>query len=1175
MALIETLLVHVGTSVTKAVVRIWLKNPGIVGSVEGVADALSKRTDDIIAKRNARALFENIETDIALRMERFIALEYPGSDDADRNAAAQAVGVALASIDLTVAAIESDLDATRLALAALNGAPLAIGTLGGVATDIARSLLAECCHYIVRIAGALPNFNATATAEMLRREHRILDDIRRVLDAVTQLRLEQSRLSEGGDVEFNNQYRLTLQERLDSNQLFGLHLIGAGARPLGLSNTYVPQALVANSSLKPVEAAIGYAAKLLLVRGEAGLGKTTLMQWLAVQAVKGTLKGSIARWNAVTPFYLRMRDWGDIGEPFPAPEEFLSKSFRLLAGTMPHGWIHYNLRKGALVLVDGIDEVRASRRGKLLNWLRELIKTFPGTSFVVTSRPAALDSVELSAMDSLGSNDAREPVTLEQSLEQTGFRTLLLEPMTLNDSLTLALRWHAAAAHELGNQEKEQLASNERTLCQAIRNRPAIRNLAANPLLCAMMCALSWGLRQHLPDDRMALYRQVLNILLTSRDQDREVGATHASSLDHESKEILLDDLAYWMLRNDYSEVDRGRAEEALKKTLQRLPHLKDPPGALMQELLERSGVLRQPQHGVIDFVHRTFMEYMGARAAVQSHDVGLLVDKARKESWREVIVFAAGHATRTDRDALIRRLLSRPIIHLAVPRAMRLTTVCCLETVSRNLDRLLLQQLHSVAETLFPPNDFEMARLLAPAAAAEPELLEGHHGRNPVVIAACIRSAALVGGERMLSVVESYAKSEGELLDQEIIRAWPAFEQTAFEQRVIIPHDSFFGQRLSKLTPEGAEYAKLFLLLNPSPKIARTVLNKALLRSVNTGSLTVLSASAFRPEEGAVFPDQEEPGEYWSPSLGMRERREEYRHREHIGPQIMRQITRLKSLRALELGKVDPTAIPIMEELTSLTTLSLILEEHANLRPIVSIPRLEAFGIAGDGIVTLALFRSKRTLSKIAVSCSENYNTLDFISTESQLKYVYLEDLHIEDFAPLAELAGLRELAIYRPKRDAFVPYARLQRLRGLQLRSVNPSFLVGLENHPAIEDLRISFCSLDQEIDLKGLGSLNQLTRLHLQNCTLSDCSAAIWQQPLEEVSFHHFRADDFGKLYERLKLRGVNVRYSEYKGPDQSMPELRGWARNASTILEISELERRGPRRRGPGLGDMVNE
>jgi hypothetical protein len=90
MPLIETLTISVAASLSKAVAKLWLKDPGLVGAAEGVIETVKKRSDDFLTRRSTGILFQHVETDIAQRMELFISREFPSLDEGDRNAASLA-----------------------------------------------------------------------------------------------------------------------------------------------------------------------------------------------------------------------------------------------------------------------------------------------------------------------------------------------------------------------------------------------------------------------------------------------------------------------------------------------------------------------------------------------------------------------------------------------------------------------------------------------------------------------------------------------------------------------------------------------------------------------------------------------------------------------------------------------------------------------------------------------------------------------------------------------------------------------------------------------------------------------------------------------------------------------------------------------------------------------------
>jgi hypothetical protein len=421
---------------------------------------------------------------------------------------------------------------------------------------------------------------------------------------------------------------------------------------------------------------------------------------------------------------------------------------------------------------------------------------FPGSKFIVSSRPAAIDSPE--------------PLHIAAEMANLEFSELNIEPLSLTDSDALIVNWHAAVAQEHFNErDRDRLKANDQALRRILRDRPAVRNLASNPLLCSMICALNWDRNRLLPNDRMELYRLALEMLLDRRDPDRAIGPMYIENLGTSDKETLLDGIAYWMLRNRYSEADRARVEDQIKLILPRLSHISASAAQTIQELVERTGVLRQPQFGIVDFIHRTFLEYMGARGAIAVDDTGLLVNGARDENWREPIIFAAGHLQQKARDSFIGELIRFNFPLFKFKRRsfeVKVTAVCCLETVGRNLDPTLLLELHDLAKDLFPPADLQTARLLISAAEIEPDLLLGHESADQKSIAGCIDIAATLGGERMLEAIATYARVPGDDVDRAIMDAWAAFNKEEFFQKVVKVRKPIF-QSFIKMDEEVAEW--------------------------------------------------------------------------------------------------------------------------------------------------------------------------------------------------------------------------------------------------------------------------------------------------------------------------------------------------------------------------------
>ncbi|MFD7495819.1 NACHT domain-containing protein [Streptomyces sp. NPDC059832] len=143
---------------------------------------------------------------------------------------------------------------------------------------------------------------------------------------------------------------------------------GSGARQSGLEHP----AMVTVS----VEQALSGTDRLPL-RGPAGSGKNTLVQWLAVNAARRTFGTDLMGWNRCVPFVLRLRAFTSHGT-LPTPEEFLRAAGVPLHGSAPAGWANGLLASGrGLVLVDGVDEVPARLRRRTEKWLKDLVVAYP------------------------------------------------------------------------------------------------------------------------------------------------------------------------------------------------------------------------------------------------------------------------------------------------------------------------------------------------------------------------------------------------------------------------------------------------------------------------------------------------------------------------------------------------------------------------------------------------------------------------------------------------------------------------------------------------------------------------------------------------------------------------------------------------------------------------------
>ena len=218
----------------------------------------------------------------------------------------------------------------------------------------------------------------------------------------------------------------------------------------------------------------------LLVRGEAGAGKTTALGWLAVQAARGDLPGL----GQAVPLVVRLRS--HLGGALDPVQRLAEAVVHPPDDRVSAGWIHSMLNDGtALLLVDGLDEIPEPNRSRAWAWLRELVTAFPNAHLVVSTRPSALGEHE---------QDPR-------------FDVVDLMPMTRSDVDKFVRSWYRMVAPADGGQ-----ARYERTLRDALAVNPHLGTLATSPMMCSLLCALTMERATALPRNH-EIYQAVLDML--------------------------------------------------------------------------------------------------------------------------------------------------------------------------------------------------------------------------------------------------------------------------------------------------------------------------------------------------------------------------------------------------------------------------------------------------------------------------------------------------------------------------------------------------------------------------------------------------------------------------------------------------------------------------------------
>ncbi|WP_370968024.1 NACHT domain-containing NTPase [Amycolatopsis sp. cg9] len=1017
MTSLEGPALKLGGRIASAAAKSWLRRRK--ASFDRSAELVDLAAGELkgpLERRKLENLVQTIGTQVAEQLEEVLADRFATLPQNEIDAAFLAVEDALTGADLSDEAfLAVDADPEHLARK-LRGDLPRDRLLAPQAAALYELALDQACRHLVQVVRHLPSFQPRALAEVLSRLSRQSDQLDELLARVPKTSLAAP---EGvdHDAEFEAAYLRLLARDLDRLELLGLTTDDQPALPLTvayLSLSVSPEGEPrradrrtdelwfekrqsrAGSANVRVETALSGTTRVL-VRGEAGSGKTTLLDWLAVTAARGRFTGKLEGWNGRVPFPIRLRSFA--AKPLPRPEEFLAHIAPMQAP--PDGWARRVLASGrAMVLVDGVDEVGTSHRREVKSWLRKLSSAFPDTLIVVTSRTAAAD---------------------QRWLVQEGFGCVLLEPMSADDIQALVTRWHKAAEAGGTVRPGTDVPAVQRRLLNQLDSRPHLRTLAASPLLCAMLCALNLAHRSELPRDRMDLYRKALSMLLHLRDAERHIGVL----LTEAQKEVLLGDLAWRLSLASKVELPKDRVLSHVARRLPSLPHVDHTPSEVLDHLLERSGVLREPVRDRVDFVHRTFQECLAANEATEQDHLETLIAKAHLDTWWETFVMACGHGKHHQVGTLLTGILDRADEEPRHARHLRLLAAACLETVSNASPDVIARVEAVIREQLVPPRSLRETQSLASIGHRVLRYLpESLDGLSDAVAAATVRAAALTAGADALALLREYARDSRSAVQKQLTQAWQYFDPERFAVEVMAD---------SPLANGAIELETARLLPHVRHLGHLTELSLSFRGSDTPTDLSTLAALPALTQIAFDLSQHEVPVDL-SPLSGHPGLTE-------VSMYFAHSFTDIRSLRSLErleiLTLFNNHPWPDLDEFSELAGVEYLglgaLQRVESLDPLSSLGNLEALGLKGIQTKTLSSSAPLAKPTHIGFyrqsDLTENSLAGDAVARcFPRLTDLYLSGVEISGLGPLATLP-LRTLTLsYLPAPLDLSPLADLE---------------------------------------------------------------------------------------------------------------------------------------------------
>ena len=381
----------------------------------------------------------------------------------------------------------------------------------------------------------------------------------------------------------------------------------------------------------------------LMVLGDPGIGKSTFLRKVGLEALKGN-KDSYQ--HSLTPVLLELKNFKENEINIQA---LIEEEFKICGFPNVEKNISNKLEKGELlILLDGLDEVPTANVNNVIEKIKDFVDRHHKNRFILSCRTAA----------------------------RTHLRQFTdIEIVEFDDQQIQSFIEHWFSS-ELDR--KNETAKNCWELLQKKEYKSA-KELAHTPLLLTFLC-LVYDENQSFPTNRSRLYQDALRILLEKWSAEKRLpnrGLVY-ENLSIEQEEILLSEVAYQNFVADKLFLEKReivkQIKDHLKQNLNAPQHLD---GEKVLKTIEiEQGILVERARSVYSFSHLTLQEYLTAQYIYDNDLIEETVKNYVTETrWQEVFLLVAG-LMRGKADKLLLAMEKEAHNYLKTPLGQKLVPI-------------------------------------------------------------------------------------------------------------------------------------------------------------------------------------------------------------------------------------------------------------------------------------------------------------------------------------------------------------------------------------------------------------------------------------------------------------------------------------------------------------------
>jgi predicted NACHT family NTPase len=315
----------------------------------------------------------------------------------------------------------------------------------------------------------------------------------------------------------------------------------------------------------------------MVIVGAPGAGKTTLLKHLALKYCQESIQ---KQERIIIPIPITLREFFQSDKGI---REYIDEVFERYGFSKAKEFVEKDLKTGkCILLLDGFDELAArENQGKVTKEVHNFVNQYHGCRVVVTSRAAGYHN------------------------ELSGFTQLEVIEFDDQQIKLFIDNWFGET-----NKNKAQ------SMLRAVMENGNIKILARNPLMVAII-AIIYEEDRELPQRRVDLYKRAVEVLLSKWDLRKKL--KNRFSVDQ--KEFILRKLAY----RNHCRNQRVMSEEKILEEITaysfRIGLKEEDTRPFLEEIWQRSYILRQISMDAYDFLHLSFQEYFTALELKEQED--------------------------------------------------------------------------------------------------------------------------------------------------------------------------------------------------------------------------------------------------------------------------------------------------------------------------------------------------------------------------------------------------------------------------------------------------------------------------------------------------------------------------------------------------------------------------